>query len=263
MPKLEGKIAIVTGSARGIGKGIATVMAKYGAHVLLFNRSEKVFETAKRLREQGLKATEFQVDVTDREGLKRAAAEAHNKLGKIDILVNNAGVIRLANFTETEDEIRDFHFSININGVWNMSQVVLPYMKERKCGKIVNISSVTGYMVADPGEVAYATTKSAIIGFTRSLAAEVAAYNINMNAICPGYIETPMTEQIGKESNPDNPEAVIQGIANSVPLKRLGKPEEVGELASFLASEEASYITGTQIVIDGGSTLPETPSVGV
>ncbi|MDT2240030.1 SDR family NAD(P)-dependent oxidoreductase [Paenibacillus larvae] len=128
-------------------------MAKYGAHVLLFNRSEKVFETAKRLREQGLKATEFQVDVTDREGLKRAAAEAHNKLGKIDILVNNAGVIRLANFTETEDEIRDFHFSININGVWNMSQVVLPYMKERKCGKIVNISSVTGYMVADPGKL--------------------------------------------------------------------------------------------------------------
>lgn len=263
MPKLEGKIAIVTGSAKGIGEGIASVMAKYGAHVLLFNRSEKVFETAKRIREQGLKATEFQVDVTDREGVHRAVSEVHTKLGQIDILVNNAGVIRLAHFTETKDEIRDFHFNVNINGVWNMSQAVLPYMKERKYGKIVNLSSVTGYMVADPGEVAYATTKAAIIGFTRSLAAEVAAYHINVNAICPGYIETPMTGQIGKESNPDNPGAVIQRIADSVPLKRLGRPEEVGELASFLASDEASYITGTQIVIDGGSTLPETPSVGI
>ncbi len=125
------------------------------------------------------------------------------------------------------------------------------------------MSSVTGDIVADPLETAYATTKAALIGFTKSLAREVAEHNITVNAICPGYVSTPMAQSIAVQSNSENPDAVINGIADAVPLKRLAEPEEVGELAAFLGSDESSYITGTQIVIDGGSTLPETVSVGV
>lgn len=263
MKKLDGKIAIVTGSAMGIGKGIATVLAKHGAHVILYDLNDKVFETAQAIEAAGGRASAYQLDITDREAVSRTTDDVAAKYGAVHILVNNAGVIKLAQFTEMSDDVRDFHFRVNINGVWNVTRAVLPYMKENKYGKIVNMSSVTGYMVADPGEVAYATSKSAIIGFTRSLAAEVAEHGITVNAICPGYIHTPMAEQIGSESNPEDPGSVIQGIASAIPLKRLGKPEEVGELAAFLASDESSYITGTQVVIDGGSTLPETASVGV
>jgi NAD(P)-dependent dehydrogenase (short-subunit alcohol dehydrogenase family) len=125
------------------------------------------------------------------------------------------------------------------------------------------MSSVTGDMVADPGEVAYATSKAALVGFTKSLAVELAPLGITVNAICPGYVLTPMAEAIAKQSNAENPDAVLRGIANAVPLKRLADPTEVGHLAAFLASPGAAYITGAQMVIDGGSTLPETVSVGV
>ena len=134
---------------------------------------------------------------------------------------------------------------------------------KNKYGKIVIMSSVTGPMVADEGETAYATTKAALWGFTKALAREVANDGITVNAICPGYILTPMAEQVARESDPDNPDAVIKGIAGGVPIGRLGNILEIGELAAFLASDESTYITGTQVVIDGGSTLPETVSVGV
>ena len=183
------------------------------------------------------------------------------KYKKIDILVNNAGVAKLTPFEETTDEIRDFHFDINIKGTWNMSQEVLKYMP--KDGAIVNLSSVTGPMVADSGEVAYATTKAALLGFTKGLAAEVVEKGIRVNAILTGYIMTPMVEGIAKDSDSENPASVVKGIADGIPMKRLGTIEELGELAAFLASDEASYITGQSFVIDGGSTLPETMSVGV
>ena len=130
-------------------------------------------------------------------------------------------------------------------------------------GSIVNLSSVTGPMVADSGEVAYATTKAALIGFTKSLAAELVEYNIRVNAIMPGYIMTPMVEGMANETDASNPQAVVAGIAKGIPMKRLGTIEELGELAAFLASNESSYITAQGIVIDGGSTLPETMTMGV
>ena len=136
-------------------------------------------------------------------------------------------------------------------------------MKKNKESSIVNLSSVTGPMVADSGEVAYATTKGAILGFTKSLAMELVDYNIRVNAIMPGYIMTPMVENMSKLSNPEDPNSVVDGIAKAIPMKRLGTIEELGELAAFLASSESSYITGQGIVIDGGSTLPETSSMGV
>ena len=185
------------------------------------------------------------------------------KYGKIDILVNNAGVCRLEKFMDMDDKLRDFHFDINIKGTWNVSKACVPYMQKNLSGSIVNLSSVTGPNVADPGEVAYATTKAAVLGFTKSLAAELASDSIRVNAIMPGYIHTPMVDGMSKDSNPNNPESVIDGIAAAIPLKRLATPLEIGELAAFLASSEASYITGQGIVIDGGSTLPETMTMGV
>ena len=136
-------------------------------------------------------------------------------------------------------------------------------MIKNKSGKIVNLSSVTGPMVADSGEVAYATTKAAILGFTKALAMELVNEGINVNAIMPGYILTPMVENMAKLSCPENPQSVVDGIAEGIPMGRLGTIQELGELAAFLASDEASYITGQGIVIDGASTLPETKTMGV
>ena len=135
-------------------------------------------------------------------------------------------------------------------------------MIKNEYGKIINLSSVTGVQVADPGESAYAATKGAILGLTKALAVEYASKNINVNAILPGYVKTPMVKNMAELTNPENPEEVINGIAQNIPMGRLGKINEIGELAAFLASEESSYITGEGIVISGGSTLPETMTMG-
>lgn len=259
--KLKDKVAIVTGGAMGNGLGIVKVFLKHGAKVIIFDYSDKLEETLQKLREDVYDVEGYSVDIRDRNKINECMKKVVEKYKKIDILVNNAGVAKLTPFEETTDEIRDFHFDINIKGTWNMSQEVLKYMP--KDGAIVNLSSVTGPMVADSGEVAYATTKAALLGFTKGLAAEVVEKGIRVNAILPGYIMTPMVEGIAKDSDSKNPASVVKGITDGIPMKRLGTIEELGELAAFLASDEASYITGQSFVIDGGSTLPETMSVGV
>lgn len=259
--KLQNKVAIVTGGAMGNGLGIVKVFLKYGAKISILDYSEKLNETINSLKEQGYEVDGYLVDIRNGEKVQEAVNKIAEKYQKIDILVNNAGVAKLTPFLETTDEIRDFHFDINIKGTWNVSKAVLPYMGEN--GSIVNLSSVTGTMVADTGEVAYATTKAAILGFTKGLAAEVVDKGIRVNAILPGYIMTPMVEGIAKDSDSSNPDSVVEGIAKGIPMKRLGTIEELGELAAFLASNESSYLTGQSYVIDGGSTLPETMSVGV
>jgi NAD(P)-dependent dehydrogenase (short-subunit alcohol dehydrogenase family) len=263
MGKLDGRVAVVTGAAMGNGEGMARVLAKHGAQVMLWDISDRVFDTAKVLESDGHDASPFRVDVRNFEECRVTADAVIGDHHRIDILCNNAGVIRLANFLDMSEGVRDFHFDVNVKGVWNCTKAVLPDMIENRYGRVVIMSSVTGPMVADEGETAYATTKAALWGFTKALAREVAKHGITVNAICPGYIHTPMAEQIARESNPENPASVIDGIASAVPLGRLGNILEIGELAAFLASEESSYITGTQVVIDGGSTLPETVSVGV
>lgn len=210
-----------------------------------------------------IKAIYVNCDVTKKADCQNAVDKGMETFGQIDILVSNAGVCKLGNFLETDDNDRDFHFNVNINGCWNISQAVLPGMVKQKHGAIVIMSSVTGYMVADPGEAAYATSKAALIGLTRALAREFAEDGIRVNAICPGYVDTPMAQSIAVQSDASNPESVKAGIAGATPLKRLATPQEIGDLAAFLASDESRYITGTQVVIDGGSTLPETISVGV
>lgn len=263
MGKLNGKVAVITGASKGIGEGIASVYAKYGAKLVLAARGEKVLQLAEKLKESGAEAIGVQVDVSKKEDVIRLIDTAVETYGTIDVLVSNAGICILEDFMDDpEDEIRDKHFDINIKGTWNVVKAALPEMIKKKYGKIVIMSSVTGDMVADPGEAAYATSKAALIGFTKAMAREVAGSNITVNAICPGYVRTPLVEGMAKQSDPDDPERAIQAIADAVPLGRLADPKEVGELAAFLGCEESSYITGAQIVIDGGSTLPETSSMG-
>jgi len=261
MGKLENKVAVVTGGAMGNGLGIVKIFLKYGAKVIILDYDESVYTTVDNLKQYGI-VEGYHVDIRNKENVYKCIEEVAKKYQKIDILVNNAGVCRLEKFEDMDDELRDFHFDININGTWNVTKACLPYMKNISAS-IINLSSVTGPLVADSGEVAYATTKSAIQGFTKSLAAELVEYGIRVNAIMPGYIRTPMVDNMAKISNLENPESVVEGIASSIPMKRLGSIEELGELAAFLASSESSYITAQGIVIDGGSTLPETMTMGV
>lgn len=258
--KLENKVAVVTGGAMGNGLGIVKVFLKYGAKVIILDYSDEIDNTVKSLNSDNVLG--YKVDISDKAKVFDIVKEIGEKYQRIDVLVNNAGVCKLDRFEDMSDELRDFHFNINIDGTWNVTKACLPYMKNRNAS-IVNLSSVTGPMVADAGEVAYATTKSAVLGFTKSLAAELVTDNIRVNAIMPGYIRTPMVDNMAKLSNPNDPESVIKGITDAIPMKRMGTIEEVGELAAFLASEEASYITAQGIVIDGGSTLPETMTMGV
>jgi NAD(P)-dependent dehydrogenase (short-subunit alcohol dehydrogenase family) len=264
MKKLDGKTAFITGAAMGLGEGIAEVYAKHGADLVLADINPRVEQVAKDLSAKyGIKAVAAKVDVADAQSCKDAAKLGIEAFGKFDILCAIAGVCKLANFLEMSDKDRDFHIDVNIKGVWNTTKAVLPYLLENKAGSIVVMSSVTGDIVADPGEVAYALSKAALVGFTKALAVEYAQKNIRVNAMQLGYARTPMAEGIARQSNPDDPESVLVEMAKAIPMRRLCRPEEVGELAAFLGSDESSYITGSQFVIDGGSTLPESVSVGV
>lgn len=258
--KLKDKVCVVTGGAMGNGLGIVKVFLKYGAKVSIIDYDESVSEVVAKLNNEGYNAIGFHADIRDKEKVNEAIEKTKEIFGNIDVLVNNAGVAKIENFMDMSDEVRDFHFDINIKGTWNVTKSCLKYFNDN--GSIVNLSSVTGPMVADTGECAYATTKAALIGFTKGLAMELVSRNIRVNAIMPGYIMTPMVDGIAKDSNSSDPKSVIEGIRIGIPMKRLGTIEELGELAAFLASDEASYITGQGIVIDGGSTLPETMSVG-
>jgi len=263
MAKLDGKVALITGAAAGLGEGIATAYAKYGAKLCMVDLSKDVEKTAQKLRQEyGAEIITVIANVADKEQMKAAAAQAIEAFGTLNVACCNAGVCRLAPFEKMPDEIRDFHIDVNIKGVWNTCQSVIPYMLENGGGNIVIASSVTGDIVADAGEAAYAMTKAALVGLTKCLAVEYADRNIRVNCSQLGYARTPMVEKMAVESNPEDPERAIMDIAKGVPMKRLAKPIEVGELFAFLGSDESSYLTGSQIVIDGGSTLPETMSIG-
>ena len=263
MAKLTGKVALITGAAVGLGEGIATAYAKYGAKLCMVDLSPEVEKTAEKLRkEYNAEIVTWVANVADPEQMKAAAAKAAEAFGEVNIACCNAGVCRLAPFEEMTDAVRDFHIDVNIKGVWNTCKAVIPYMLKQGGGSIVIASSVTGDIVADAGEAAYAMTKAALVGLTKCLAVEYANRNIRVNCSQIGYARTPMVEKMALESNPEDPESAINDIARGVPMKRLAKPIEVGELFAFLGSDEASYLTGSQVVIDGGSTLPETMSIG-
>lgn len=261
--KLNNKITIVTGGAMGNGKGIVKTFLEEGATVIVIDYSDKINDILNEFSNYKEKLITYKEDLRNKSNINKIINQIYEKYKKIDILVNNAGICELESFEKMSDELRDKHFDINIKGTWNITSSVIPYMINQKKGSIVNLSSVTGPLVADPGESAYATTKAAIIGFTKALSMEYASVGIRVNAIMPGYILTPMVESMAQTSCPENPQSVINEIAAGVPMKRLGTIEELGKLALFLGSDDSSYITGQGIVIDGGSTSPETTSVGI
>lgn len=269
MEKLSGKTAIVTGGSRGIGSGIARVYAEYGARVLVVGKSHCCIETAEQITaDLGLDCgcvIGMQADVASADDMVRVAQAAMTKFGSIDILCANAGICDFVPFSADNalDEM-EHHLNVNTMGVVNAAHAVLPMMTKQHSGAIVITGSVTGDVVSDPGEVAYATSKAALIGFTKSLAREVAGLGITVNIICPGVIHTDIIDAMARDANPSNPEQALDAIANAIPLKRMGTPRDVGELAAFLGCpKESGYLTAARFVIDGGSTLPETAAFPV
>jgi NAD(P)-dependent dehydrogenase (short-subunit alcohol dehydrogenase family) len=260
MGRLLDKVAIVTGAAQGIGEGIARALAREGATGALWDVSERVHETAKAISRSGRKAFSYNVDVADADQTNQTVKEVSERFGKVDILVNNAGIAHFVPFVEMTADLRDKTFSVNFYGVWNCSKAAIPIMIEQKYGKIVNVSSVTGPHVATPGLTAYSATKGAISAFTRALALEVAEYGITVNAILPGFIDTPLTKPMADDFQMNEKE-FSHWLGKSIPMKRMGTTEELGNLAVFLASDESTYITGQEIIIDGGNIIQEVKGI--
>ncbi len=236
MISLKGKVAIVTGGSKGIGKSIADTFAQYGAHVVVCSR-----------KKTKTKHTHIQGDVSNVADCSKIVAQTIKKFGKIDILVNNAGIYPFVPFEKMSRKQWDQVMDVNLNGVFNATKAVLPHMLKKKYGKIINIASIAGVSVGFPGLVHYCTTKAGIMGFTRALALELIAKNINVNAIAPGAIKTP---GVKAGLTPD----AAAGMVHIIPEGRMGKPVEIAETAAFLASDASSYIMGQTIIVDGGFT---------
>ena len=248
MFELKDKVAIVTGAGRGIGRGIALSLAKNGAKVVVTDISDEIFEVVKEIEATGSQGLAVKCDVTDREQVDDAVKKTLEIFGRIDILVNNAGIYPFKSFTEMTEEEWDKVMNVNVKGIFNFTKAVLPKMIEQKYGKIISISSIAGSVVGYASLVHYSASKAAVLGFTRSLAIEVAQHGINVNAVCPGPIETPGTKEgLTKE--------VYEQTKKTIPLGRWGQPEDIGNVVVFLASDKSSYITGQCIVADGGTTI--------
>jgi NAD(P)-dependent dehydrogenase (short-subunit alcohol dehydrogenase family) len=258
MGKLQGKVAIVTGARLGIGAGIAKVLARHDADVVLTDVSDSVTMTAQQLADDGLHVSAYQMDVTNTQQVDQVVEQVAGKFGKIDVLVNNAGIYPRCELSEMSDDFLLRMFDVNVFGMFRCSRAVLPIMMKQRHGKIVNLSSVTGPLVAEPagGQTAYASTKAAVWGFTTALALEVAQYGINVNCVCPGNIDTPGGRE--QTSAPNFPDKSLEELGRTIPICRVGTPEEVGNLVAFLVSDESRYMTGTHVIIDGGNIIQET-----
>ena len=242
--KLKGKVALVTGAAQGIGKAIALLLARNGADMVVSDINlEKAEETAKEIRAIGPKAMAVKVDVANLRDVEQMVTGILEKLAKIDILVNNAGITRDKLILRMTEEDWDAVLGVNLKGTFNCTKAVLRHMAKQRSGKIVNIASVVGEM-GNAGQANYSASKAGVIGLTKTIAREYAQRGINVNAIAPGYIETPMTEAL--------PEKAKEELRKLIPMERLGKPEDVAEAVLFLVSEESSYMTGQVLNVNGG-----------
>jgi len=259
MKRLEGKIVVVTGAAQGIGAGISRVLARHGATVALADVQDAVERTAEAIRREGCKAVAFKMDVTNPEEVRETLGEILKEYGRVDVLVNNAGIYPRRKLLEMDEEFLHRMFEVNVFGMFRCVKAVLPLMMERKRGKIINVSSVTGLRVGTPagGQTAYGSTKAAVHGFTIALALEVAQYGINVNCVYPGYIHSPSAFSLRGGAEGTDIEAKMREFGRRIPMGRQGTPEDVGNLVLFLASDESDYITGTGVVIDGGNILQE------
>ena len=242
------KVALITGAARGIGKQIAITLAKEGYNIALNYRTntDSIIELKDKIESYGVKCLLIQGDVSVYEDTERMTKETIEEFGKIDVLVNNAGITKDTLLLRMKEE--DFESVINVNliGTYNMTKNVSSYMMKARNGRIINVSSVVG-VSGNAGQSNYSASKAGIIGFTKSLAKEVASRNILVNAIAPGFIETSMTDVLKDD--------IKEEIAKSIPLKRMGTTKDVANLVKFLASDESSYITGQVINVDGGMLM--------
>ncbi|MBT3475922.1 3-oxoacyl-[acyl-carrier-protein] reductase [bacterium] len=242
---LEGRIALVTGGSRGIGSSICIELAKAGATVLInySNSRDSAGKVLEEIEESNGTGEVVGFDVSDYSIVEEKIKSLIDKYGRIDILVNNAGITRDSLFMRMKESQWDEVFETNTKGVFNCTKNVVRTMLKNQYGKIINISSVVGEM-GNPGQVNYSSTKSALIGFTKSLAKELGSKNINVNAITPGFIETEITEVLS--------DSIKDKYKEIIPLSRFGKPEDVAKAVLFLASDDSSYITGEVLKINGG-----------
>ena len=240
---LEGQTALITGAGRGIGKTIALKLAESGANIVLADMSPEVAEMRVVVESLGRKCLTFEADVTDLEAIETMVKKIIEELGSIHILINNAGITQDNLFMRMKPEQWSKVIDVNLNGVFNVTKAVIRPMVKQRTGKIINISSVVGFS-GNPGQVNYSSTKSALVGFTKSLAREVGARGVTVNAVAPGFINTAMTQAL----NESQQEAILQQI----PLGRMGDANDIANAVAFLASEEASYITGTILHVNGG-----------
>ena len=247
LANLKGKVAIVTGAGHGIGREIALSLARNGAEVVVTDVSDEIFEVEKQIEAVGSKALPIKCDVTELEQAQGVEEQVVGRYARIDILVNNAGIYPMKPFLEMTSDDWNKVLRVNLNGAFHCTKAVLPKMVAQKYGKIVNISSISGPVVAFLNLVHYSASKAAIAGFTKSLALEVAQYGINVNAVAPGPID------VGAMT-PDM--EMYQQVVKAIPLGRMGLPRDIANLVVFLVSDESNFITGQCIVSDGGYTLP-------
>ena len=239
------RVALVTGASRGIGRAIAAELAEEGYAVCInyLEHRKEAEALAEDIRSRGSQAIAVQADVSDRAAVEAMARAAEEALGPVNLLVNNAGIAGQIQFQDITDEQWNRYLGVNLGGARNTIQAVLPHMLHEKAGCIVNISSIWGLRGASC-EVAYACTKAAIVGLTRSLALELAPSHIRVNCVAPGVVNTDMVQVLGQET--------LRELAQETPLGRLGTPEDIAHAVAFLASDKASFLTGQILAADGG-----------
>ena len=243
---LEGRVALVTGASQGIGHACALTLARHGASIAVAARNQqKLEELAAAITAAGGKAAAFPMDVSDEDQIKSAIKSAIAHFGKIDILVNNAGITRDRLVMRMKRADWDAVLATNLTSAYLCIQNVIPSMLKQRWGRILNITSIFGQM-GQAGQANYAASKAGLIGLTMAIAREVASRNITSNAIAPGFIETSMTAALSEEFK--------QSAVKQIPLGRVGTPEDIASAVAFLASDEASYITGVALPVDGGAT---------
>jgi len=245
---LKGKTAVVTGASRGIGRAIAIKLATLGVNIVVNYRNsyDAVQEVVKEIQALGARALAVQCDISSFKDVESMMKKSMEEFGSIDILVNNAGITKDGLLMRMKEEEFDSVIDINLKGAFNCTRHISAIMLKQRSGRIINISSVSG-LTGNAGQVNYSSAKAGILGMTKAVAKELAGRGVTCNAVAPGYIQTDMTEGLADK--------VKENIMNAIPLKRLGTPEDVANAVAFLASEEAAYITGQVINVDGGMVM--------
>ena len=239
----NGQTALITGAGRGIGKTIAVKLAESGSDIAIADMNPVSDDVLREIEKNGTKCLAYQLDVTDVEAVDSVVKKIIDETGGIHILVNNAGITQDNLFMRMKPEQWSQVIDVNLNGVFHVTKAVIRTMVKQHSGRIINISSVVGFS-GNPGQVNYSSTKSGLIGFTKSLSREVGTRGITVNAVAPGFINTAMTQALNESQQ--------QAILSQIPLGRMGEAEDIANAVAFLASEEASYITGTVLHVNGG-----------